>query len=201
MLLSCSYGGLRGLRPCVPLWDTGRGGAPWVVKVRGCVALDGARAQGSFQLMEGGATRPLRTGAGWLAERGATRRRYAGWPCGATRISLRGRVRRFWLGLNCGGLRAGRGVLRVQGDGGTFYPGDDVGGQALALLLGEGTPTISGAFGDLQFNAIIGFSTVFAGCFHLRLSSHSITSLDTAYHGGRVFVNSANCTNYGLILL
>lgn len=83
---------------------------------------------------------------------------YAGRPCGASRISLRG-------------------VSRVQRDGCALYTRHNVGGQALALLLGEGPPAVSGALRNLQLYAIVGFGTVLMVRSNLRFTCHNITSL------------------------
>ena len=80
---------------------------------------------------------------------------------------------------------------------GSFYTTDNVGCQGLPFHLRQSTPAVTGAFGDLYVDLVIGLRTILIFSSNLRRSSHSITFLSKGYHKERASVNLAYCTNLG----
>ena len=77
---------------------------------------------------------------------------------------------------------------------------DNVGGQGFSFLLRKSTPAVTGAFGDLYTNLVVGFGTILTFSTILRRRCPNITFFITRYHKNQTFVNSAYCTNLVLYI-
>ncbi len=133
--------------------------------------------EGSVVQGGGAAWRSRRGGDGrnLAAHRQRQQRRVKCWSGPSKLKTLRETVFNFWACHACGhrkkvtfGLGVRDRLGSVQGHGSALYSGDDVGGQALALLLGQSSPAVSGAFGDGYIYLVIRLCSVLVVSPHLR---------------------------------